>query len=67
MSKGSITTEYTVWCVKCDEWYQISADKKKTAIQLFKTAYGWKINKGKWCCQNCGGKEDANGTRYYGD
>lgn len=50
--QGDITTEYTVWCGYCVEWYQETARNKRAAIYLFRLR-GWGMKKGKWCCPHC--------------
>lgn len=48
--QGSITTEYTVWCAKCEVWYQECwSSNKSKAIEAIKVR-GWKLAKGKWLC-----------------
>lgn len=52
--KGNITTEYTFWCGKCNEWYQVAHCKTKLeAINQVKKL-GWKnTNKYGWLCPKC--------------
>jgi len=56
----NITTEYTVWCSECEEWYQTPSSRTKAmAVKEFKSL-GWKLIKNKeWLCPKCKEKHKA--------
>jgi phage FluMu protein Com len=51
--RGEISNEFTVWCAKCNEWYQESTRKKASAVEAFKVL-GWRKTKWDgWICPKC--------------
>lgn len=59
--KGHITTEFTVWCGKCTEWFQDSYPSLAIAKKGFKKL-GWVDTKEHgWLCPN-----DAKGGNKNG-
>lgn len=54
--KGYITREYTVWCGRCEEWYQDTARSIKEVQPKF-IQMGWsKTRKHGWLCPECSEK-----------
>lgn len=50
---GTMTTEHTVWCATCVEWYQTPSESKKTAADDVKNE-GWRKDKKLgWICPKC--------------
>ncbi len=57
LPKGRMTSEFTVWCHHCAEWWQTAeAHGRKRAGQLAKDK-GWAYTRAfGWLCPECEGK-----------
>ena len=56
MTKGTMTTEFTVWCGCCDIWEQVSAESKTETANTVKKQ-GWRRTKTHgWMCPKCSGQ-----------
>jgi hypothetical protein len=54
MGSGKITTEFTVWCGKCEVWWQESMSRNKTEFAEYIQKYGWRKTKEYgWVCPDC--------------
>jgi hypothetical protein len=50
---GKITTEYTVWCSRCESWLQTGEHKNKKHFASDLRLYGWKFSKAwGWTCSD---------------
>ena len=48
---GKITTEYTVWCYKCDRWHQTAEHKNKHSFGVYLKIHGWLFTRAwGWIC-----------------
>lgn len=52
--KGSITTEYVVWCDKCANWERSTTSKTKAGAAKHFAKWGWKRSRVcGWICPAC--------------
>ena len=50
---GKITIEYTVWCSKCETWYQTGEHKNKKTFARDLRLWGWKFTRAwGWICSD---------------
>lgn len=50
---GKITTEYTVWCSKCERWYQTVEHRNKYWFGRFLRLQGWRFTRAwGWICSD---------------
>ena len=48
---GKITTEYTVWCAKCERWDQTGEHRNKAIFGSDLKLYGWRFTRAwGWVC-----------------
>ena len=66
MSRGVVTTEYTIWCgaSDCAHWEtDAQSVKKAEAIDLWRSQ-GWRKIRGVWTCRDCAsGKPEPKPTK----
>lgn len=54
MAKGIITTEFTIWCNRCERWEQEATVVGKAEMIRMKRAAGWEYKRDlKWYCPEC--------------
>lgn len=48
---GKITTDFTVWCSKCEHWVQTSEHGNKSQFARFLKLRGWRFTRAwGWIC-----------------
>jgi len=53
MAKGTIKTEYTVWCGICGNWDRLSGGSKAQMVRAWKEN-GWRLTRLRgWLCASC--------------
>jgi hypothetical protein len=55
--RGRVTTEYTVWCALCTDWWRTATCPNRTAAHRIFTRMGWeKRGRVGWVCPRCATK-----------
>lgn len=53
MGSGKISTEYTIWCGRCEIFFQESHFRNKADLARCFIGLGWKKISGNFYCPNC--------------
>lgn len=51
--KLDITTEFTVWCRRCNAWHQDGMNKSRACFERKMRGSGWGIRQGQSACPEC--------------